>query len=200
MTELEMAIFQGYTENLGNELARLLPVLNSSPYYEKAVEMLVSCREAGNRIHVSGIGKPHYLAGYFASLLSSIGYPAYLLDGTEATHGSSGQVVPGDVAVMISYYGNPQELVKTAATLKKLGTRMIAVTGFDLSPIAKMADVHLNVYVPREGDPLGKPPRLSMLITMICLQNLSVLLQGKRNLTLEDYIQWHPNGEIGNCI
>lgn len=189
--------FTNYTDNLKKELARCFPTLCDAAYYREALALIEKTTQNGGRIHVSGIGKPHHISGYYASLLSSIGYRAYLLDGTEATHGSSGQVAPDDVVLLLSYYGNPEELVKTARTLKAMGVSLIAITGFDDSVIARLSDVHLNVFVEKEGDSLGKPPRLSMLTTMICLQNLSVLLQERSALSHETYLQWHPSGELG---
>lgn len=197
---MQSTVFKDYTDNLQKELHRMEGTLCDESYYQDALKLMLDCYARGGRVHVAGVGKPQYLAGYFASLLSSIGYCAYVLDGTEATHGSAGQVAGQDVVVLLSYYGNPPELVHTAQTLANLGIEMIAVTGFDDSVIAKMAKVHLNVFIEKEGDPLGKPPRVSMLSTMICLQNLSVLLQEKRELTQSEYLLWHPSGQLGQRI
>ena len=196
MTQWEKA-FENYTGNLTHELQRCLPRLCRKDYYREAVTLIERAVQAGGRLHISGIGKPHHIGGYVASLLSSIGFRTYTLDGTEAYHGSSGQVAPEDVVILISYYGNPQELITTAKTLRQIGCKLIAVTGFDDSRIAQLADVHLNVNVCKEGDSIGKPPRLSMLTTMICLQNLSVILQERSGLQTETYLKWHPGGDIG---
>ncbi len=58
-----------------------------------AAQLVTSAEARGGRVHVTGIGKPEHVAHYVASLLSSTGTPATFLHGTEATHGSSGQVV-----------------------------------------------------------------------------------------------------------
>jgi len=195
--EMSDAAFADYTANLTAELAEICQKLNNEAYYHDALKLLMACYQRGGRIHVTGVGKPMHIAGYIASLFSSIGFHAYTLDGTEATYGSAGQVSPKDVVIVLSYYGNPSEIVKTMQLLHSLGIQMIAVTGFDESEAARIADVHLNVHIGKEGDPIGKPPRVSMLSTMICLQNLSVLFQSVRKLTPEEYLQWHPSGEIG---
>lgn len=196
---MEISAFDAYCHNLKAELPGLIQKYEHPEYYADALALIRECQAKGKRLHVSGIGKPHHLSGYFASLFSSIGCQTYLLDGTEATHGSLGQVDPGDVVILLSYYGNPTELVKTAQSLRQMHVKMISVTGFDESEIARLSDVHLNVCIGKEGDPLNMPPRLSMLSTMICLQNLSVLLQLERGLTLEEYLTWHPNGQIGRA-
>lgn len=192
--------FARYNDNLRDEMPRLLSKFSNQAYYAEALRLIRACLESGHRLHVCGIGKPHYIAGYCASLFSSLGCQAYLLDGTEATHGSLGQVDPDDVVLLLSYYGNPVELVKTTRALCGIGVKTISVTGFDDSEIARMTDVHLNVFVGKEGDPLNKPPRLSMLSTMMCLQGLSVLLQLESGLTMDKYLTWHPSGQIGQKL
>ena len=67
---------------------------------EQAAHLILAAQEQGNRLHISGIGKPAHIAGYVASLLSSTGTPTYFLHGTEAVHGSCGQLVPGYEACM----------------------------------------------------------------------------------------------------
>ena len=86
---------------------------------EMAGNLIQEAEQKGCRIHVTGIGKPAHLAGYAASLLSSTGTPAYFLDGTEAVHGSAGQVAEQDVVIVISNSGNTAELKQTVTTLKQ---------------------------------------------------------------------------------
>jgi len=166
-------------------------------YYEEALRLLSDSEAGGGRLHITGIGKPHHVANYMASLFSSTGTPCYFLDGTEATHGSAGQVKKGDVVMAISYFGNVAELVATVNTLKRNGARIISVTGFPESEIARMGDVHLDVHVEREGDYLNKPPRISMLVSLFMLMNLSVILQARKGIDQEEYLKWHPSGQLG---
>lgn len=166
-------------------------------YYGESLRLIRRCISDGGRLHITGIGKPHHIASYMASLLSSVGTPCYLLDGTEATHGSSGQVREGDVVICISYYGNVPELVRTIETLKSNGAKTISLTGFDDSWIARNTDAHLNCHIDREGDSLGKPPRTSMLVTLYVLMGLSLILQEENGVTPESYVKYHPSGQLG---
>lgn len=178
------------------ELAKLSEKLTPD-YFQPAVALIRKAWSEQKRIHVTGIGKPQHIAAYYASLLSSLEIPCYLLDGCEATHGSSGQVAPGDVVICISYYGNVPELMHTMKTLQNNGARIISVTGFNDSWIAAHADVHLNCYVAEEGDYLNKPPRTSMLSALFVLMSLSVMLQSIKMLTPERYVRYHPSGQLG---
>lgn len=195
MGNIEQAI-KCFNQAVCEEMTRYSNKLDLS-YFQNAIEIICKSEKNGNRLHITGIGKPHHISSYMASLFSSTGTPCYLLDGTEATHGSSGQVVPGDVVICVSYYGNVPELIKTVKTLKKNGAKIIAVTGFNDSWIAKKADVHLNCHVEKEGDFLGRPPRISMLATLYTLMELSVILQEEKGINLEKYIKYHPSGELG---
>jgi len=60
-----------------------------------------------------------------------------------------------------------------------------------------MGDVHLDVHVEREGDYLNKPPRISMLVSLFMLMNLSVILQARKGIDQEEYLKWHPSGQLG---
>ncbi|EGD45951.1 sugar isomerase (SIS) [Ruminiclostridium papyrosolvens DSM 2782] len=165
--------------------------------YSEAVELILGAESNGNRVHITGIGKPAHVAGYIASLLSSTGTPAYELHGTEAVHGSSGQVKPGDVVIAISNSGETAELVGTVTTLKNNGAKIISVTGKKESWLAKNSEVFLYAGVSSEGDYLNRAPRASILAEIFILQGLSILLQCKKNVTPEQYIKWHPGGALG---
>ena len=165
-----------------------------------ARELILQVEQNHNRVHVTGIGKPGHVAGYAASLLSSTGTPTYELHGTEAVHGSAGQVLSGDVVIAISNSGETTELKATVDTLKSNGAKLIAVTGKADSWLAKQGDVTLIAGVNQEGDAMNKPPRASILAEMVMLQSLSILLQNAKNLTPQQYVKWHPGGSLGASI
>lgn len=165
--------------------------------YEKSIKLVMEAEEDGNRVHITGIGKPGHVAGYIASLLSSTGTPAYELHGTDAVHGSAGQVKPGDVVIAISNSGETAEMKATVTALKNNGAKIIAVTGKRESWLAKKGDAYLYAGVENEGDPLNRAPRASILAEVFVLQILSLLLQCKKEITPQQYVRWHPGGSLG---
>lgn len=167
-------------------------------FFKAAVELILEAERNGNRIHITGIGKPGHVAGYIASLLSSTGTPTYELHGTEAVHGSSGQVKPGDVVIAISNSGETAELKATVSTLKANGARIIGVCGNPESWLAKNSDAYLYAGVSREGDPLNRAPRASITAEIFVLQGLSLLLQCIKEISPQQYVKWHPGGTLGN--
>lgn len=164
---------------------------------QRAADMIIEAQSAGGRVHVSGIGKPGHVAGYIASLLSSTGTPAYMLHGTEAVHGSCGQLRAGDVVIFISNSGNTAEMKATVAAVKNNGCRLIGVTGNRDSWLAAESDAVLMAGVSEEGGPLNRAPRNSIWAEILVLQALSVVLQDHWKITPEQYVRWHPGGALG---
>lgn len=169
-----------------------------SAIYQQAAELIWNAEKNGNRVHITGIGKPSHVANYIASLFSSTGTPTYFLHGTEAVHGSCGQLVPGDVVICISNSGETQELKATVQAVKNNGCKVIAVTGNVDSWLARESDACLFAGVGREGGPLNRAPRSSILSEILVLQGLSVILQTAKGITPKDYVRWHPGGTLGH--
>ncbi|MFV0479588.1 MAG: SIS domain-containing protein [Anaerorhabdus sp.] len=167
---------------------------------KQATNLILNCERQGGRVHVTGIGKPGHVAGYIASLLSSTGTSAYELHGTEAVHGSCGQVKKGDVVIAISNSGETAELKATVEALKSNEAHVISCTRSKSSWLAQHTEVCLVAGVSQEGGPLNKAPRASILAEILVLQALSVLLQDAKQLTVEDYVKWHPGGSLGEGI
>jgi len=163
----------------------------------QAAGMIIDAQNAGNRLHITGIGKPAHVAQYAASLFSSTGTPTYFLHGTEAVHGSCGQLVPGDVVICISNSGETSELKATALAIRNNGCGIIALTGKPDSWLGTFADVCIQAGVEHEGGVLNRAPRASILAEIFALQCLSVLLQEHAAITPERYVKWHPGGSLG---
>ncbi|WP_010246414.1 SIS domain-containing protein [Acetivibrio cellulolyticus] len=188
--------FEDFIEVIGREINGFCKSLKVEDFFH-ALHIIQDSERKGGRVHVTGIGKPGHVSGYISSLLSSTGTPAYTLHGTEAVHGSAGQVVPGDVVIAISNSGETAELKSTVMTVKNNGAYIIGVSGKKDSWIAKVSDAFLYAGVSEEGGPLNRAPRASILAEIIVLQALSVLLQCSKGLTPSQYVKWHPGGMLG---
>ena len=164
---------------------------------EAAADLIVEAQKNGGRVHVSGIGKPGHISGYIASLMSSTGNPTYFLHGTEAVHGSCGQLVPGDVVIFISNSGETAEMHSTVLAVKNNGCKVIGVSGSRNSWLASESAVHIFAGIEKEGGPMGRAPRMSILAETLVLQALSVALQAHKDVTPQQYVKWHPGGALG---
>ncbi|HOJ48806.1 MAG TPA: SIS domain-containing protein [Bacillota bacterium] len=191
-----MDALKNFLESAKNELTYFIDNI-SRDEIDRAVQIIEESRRNGGRLHITGIGKPSHVATYAASLISSTGTPAYYLHGTEAVHGSCGQLAEEDVVICISNSGNTAELKATAAAVRNYGCKIIAVTGNKDSWLAKFADCHIFAGVRHEGGPLNRAPRNSYLVETLVLQCISVVLQEHVNLTPAQYVKRHPGGTLG---
>jgi sugar/nucleoside kinase (ribokinase family)/D-arabinose 5-phosphate isomerase GutQ len=169
----------------------------STTMFERALALIRASRKRGGRVHVTGIGKPEHVAHYGASLLSSTGTPATFLHATEVVHGSAGQIVKGDVVIAISNSGETRELREAVAAAKRMGAKVIGVTGNPESSMARESDVVLDAGVSREGGPLGLAPRASAAAEVLVLGSLAAALERETGFTREQYNLRHPGGTLG---
>lgn len=165
--------------------------------YEAAAALILDSQRSGGRLHITGIGKPGHVSNYMASLFSSTGIPCYFLHGTEAVHGSCGQLVAGDVVIAISNSGETGELKATVLAIKNNGCKVIGVSGDAGSWLAQHSDVFLFAGVQEEGGPLNRAPRNSILAETLTLQALSVALQVEKGWSSAQYVRCHPGGKLG---
>ena len=129
--------------------------------YEAAAQLILDSQAKGGRLHVTGIGKCSHVSTYAASLFSSTGNPAYYLHGTEAVHGSCGQLAAGDVVIAISNSGETAELKATVLAVQNNGCKVIGVSGNPNSWLAKHTDAFLFAGVKAgAAAPEPGPPQL----------------------------------------
>jgi arabinose-5-phosphate isomerase len=185
-----------FLDTARSELERLTSRVRPSEI-RAAARHIIAAEAAGARVHLTGVGKPEHVAHYVASLLSSTGTPATFLHGTEAAHGSVGQLRPGDVLIAISKSGETPELLAAVEAARSLGAWVLALTADARSPLGRSADQVLEARVDAEGGPLGLAPRASILAEILVLQALSVELQSAKGLTREEYHRRHPAGTLG---
>lgn len=194
-TESKQAVDTFFT-TVDAELKRFIQA-RSAGDYEAAAQLIRESQAKGGRIHVTGIGKCSHVSTYAASLLSSTGNPAYYLHGTEAVHGSCGQLVAGDVVICISNSGETEELKCTVEAIKNYGCKVIGLSGGEGSWLDRNSDVCLIAKVKEEGGPLNRAPMSSVLVECMAIQGLAVMLETQCGLTVKDYIKRHPGGKLG---
>jgi arabinose-5-phosphate isomerase len=152
------------------------------------------------RVVVSGIGKSGHIARKIASTLASTGTPALFVHAAEASHGDLGMITKNDILVAISYSGEATELLSIVPIIKRMGAKLIAMTGSDTSSLALLADVHLNVQVEKEACPLNLAPTASTTATLAMGDALAVALLDARGFGEEDFARSHPGGALGRRL
>jgi len=158
------------------------------------------CLNTSGRIVVTGMGKSGHIGGKIAATLASTGTPAFFVHPAEASHGDLGMITDQDLLLAVSYSGETQEVVTLLPLLKRMGTRLISITGKSTSTLAKAADAHLNVSVSEEACPLNLAPTASTTATLAMGDALAVALLECRGFTAEDFALSHPSGTLGKRL
>ena len=139
---------QVFLDTVKNDLSAFAENMNMEEI-EAAAQLIIEAQKKGNRVHVSGIGKPGHIAGYISSVMSSTGNPTYFLHGTEAVHGSCGQLVEGDIVIFISNSGETAEMRSTVLAVKKnVGD---AVKAGDVVIVLEAMKMENDIVAPCDG-------------------------------------------------
>jgi arabinose-5-phosphate isomerase len=165
--------------------------------FEHAVRTILNCR---GRVVVTGMGKSGLIGKKIAATLASTGTPALFLHPAEGIHGDLGMVTRGDIVIALSNSGETEELARMLPSLKRLGIRIIALTGNTDSTLAKNSDVVIDVGVREEACPLGLAPTASTTATLAMGDALAVALLEQRGFREEDFACFHPGGTLGKKL
>lgn len=162
-----------------------------------AVRLIIRCK---GRVVVTGMGKPGLIGQKISATLASTGTPSYSLHPAEALHGDLGRVVKQDVLLMISNSGETDELVRLIPLVKKIGAKVIAITGKRDSTLGKHADVLLDIGPIPEACPLGLAPTTSTTAMLALGDALALAVLKERGFTAEDFAGFHPGGSLGRKL
>ena len=158
------------------------------------------CLDIDGRVVVTGMGKSGHISGKIAATLASTGTPSFFVHPAEASHGDLGMITKHDLLLAVSYSGETQEVVTILPLIKRMGARLISMTGKPGSTLARAADVHLDVSVSEEACPLNLAPTASTTATLAMGDALAVALLESRGFTAEDFAMSHPSGSLGKRL
>ena len=158
------------------------------------------CLDTDGRVVVTGMGKSGHIGGKIAATLASTGTPSFFMHPAEASHGDLGMITPNDTLLAVSYSGETQEVVTILPLVKRMGAKLISMTGKPRSTLALAADVHLDVSVSVEACPLNLTPTASTTATLAMGDAIAVALLECRGFTEEDFALSHPSGTLGKRL
>lgn len=181
---IESAAVAALTERLGAD-------------FERAVALILAAK---GRVVVSGMGKSGHIARKIAATMASTGTPAYFVHPGEAAHGDLGMIQPDDVLIALSNSGTAEELLIIVPLVKRMGAPLIAITGNPESPLAKLADAHLDAGVVEEACPLNLAPTASTTAALAMGDALAVALLEAHGFGAEDFARSHPAGALGRKL
>ena len=158
------------------------------------------CIATPGRVIVIGMGKSGHIGNKIAATLASTGTPSFFVHPAEASHGDLGMITADDLVLAVSYSGETDEIVTILPLVKRMGARLVSMTGNPKSTLAKAADVHLDVSVSEEACPLNLAPTASTTATLAMGDALAVALLENRGFTAEDFALSHPSGALGKRL
>src|SRR4051812_46323024 len=162
-----------------------------------AVALLQSTRGS---VIVSGVGKAGLIGQKIAATFASTGTRSHFLHPSEALHGDLGRVCAQDTALVLSFSGHTDEVVRILPPLRKLGASIIAVTSRSDSPLAQQAAITLDLGSIREACPLGLAPTASTTAMLALGDALALVLSQMRAFSHEDFARYHPGGNLGRKL
>jgi len=165
--------------------------------FADAVEVIYKSK---GRVILTGMGKSGLIARKIVATMNSTGTAAIYLHPTDALHGDLGMVRKEDVVIIISKSGTTDELARLFPMFKRLGVKIIAMSGNKDSDLAVESDIFLDISVKEEACPHDLAPTSSTTATLVMGDALSVALLEKRNFTLDDFAFLHPGGSLGKRL
>lgn len=165
--------------------------------FVRACELILNSK---GRVVVVGMGKSGHVGNKIAATLASTGTTAFFVHPAEASHGDMGMITRDDVVLALSNSGSTAEIVTLLPLIKRLGIRLISMTGNPDSPLAKAAEVNLDARVSQEACPLNLAPTSSTTASLVLGDALAIALLEARGFTAEDFAFSHPGGALGRRL
>ena len=165
--------------------------------FAQAVELISLTRA---RVIVIGMGKSGLIGRKIAATLSSCGTPALFIHPAEAGHGDLGMIVKDDIIIAISYSGDTKEIIDLLDFVKRIGVKLVTITGNKRSKLAQHSDIVLEAKVTREAEPSGLVPTASSTAALALGDALAVALMKKKGFREKDFLAVHPKGQLGKLI
>jgi arabinose-5-phosphate isomerase len=165
--------------------------------FDCAVRLLRQCK---GRVIVTGMGKSGIICRKIAATLTSTGTPAFFLHPAEAIHGDLGVLQSDDVIVALSYSGETDEILRLLETIRRLGAKLVAITGCARSTLAQAADVAIDCSVTEEACPMNLVPTASTTAALAIGDALAMTLLVEKGFRVEDFANLHPGGKLGKRL
>ncbi|MBU0759903.1 MAG: KpsF/GutQ family sugar-phosphate isomerase [Candidatus Omnitrophica bacterium] len=178
-----------------DSIKRLISRINKD--FEKAVNLIFASK---GRVVVTGMGKAGIIGEKISATLASTGTPSLWMHSAEAIHGDLGRVKKEDLIIAISNSGETEETIRLIPHIKKIGARLIAITGNMRSTLAKNSDAVLDVSIKEEACPLGLAPMASTTTMLAMGDALCAALIDKRGFKKSDFAFLHPGGSLGKQL
>ena len=174
---------------------RLIPRVNRR--FGAAVGLLAGCK---GRVIVTGMCKAGLIGQKLSATLASTGTPSHWIHPAEAIHGDVGRITRQDVLITLSNSGETEELTRLPPAIKRIGSKLIALTGNPRSTLARHSDIVIDVRVDKEACSLNLAPTSSTTAMLAMGDALAVVVAEQKVFKERDFALLHPGGQLGRRL
>jgi arabinose-5-phosphate isomerase len=151
-------------------------------------------------VAVTGVGKAGLVGQRISASFASTGTPSHFLNPVDALHGDLGRVRRNDVALLLSYSGETDELVRLLDFLKRQQVAMVAITSSRTSAVGTYADITVELGKIEEVCPHGLAPTSTVNCISAVGDALVLGVMSLRQFSREDFGAFHPGGSLGRKL
>ena len=193
--EVDLTLARNVLEAEGKSILAIAEHVGES--FARAAQAIIACE---GKVVLTGIGKAGIIGRKVSATLASTGTPSIFLHPVEALHGDIGRVGRGDIAVLLSHSGATEEIVRLLDHIKSRGARLVALTGWQDSPLGRHADITVCYGQIEEACPHGLAPTVSTSCMLALGDALALTVMQMRKFQPEDFAAYHPAGSLGRKL
>lgn len=165
--------------------------------FEEIVKTVYECK---GKVIFTGMGKPGHIAKKLAATFASLGTPSFCLHPAEAQHGDLGMVSKEDVVIAISFSGESEEVTRILPNIKKIGAKLIGISGNRNSTLIKQSDLYFVLPQIEEACYMKLAPTSSTTVALILGDAIAVVCAKLKAFSKKDYALFHPAGSLGKSL
>ncbi len=154
------------------------------------------------RVICCGVGKSAKILDKISSTFSSVGISSFVLDVTDANHGSLGAIKKDDIFLIASFSGNSSELLNILKFAKKFKIKIIGISSNIKSKLISVADIKLVTPKIKEAGnkDLDFVPTASSTMLVALGDAIAMSIAKKRSFKKENFGHFHPSGSLGKNL
>lgn len=163
-------------------------------------QVITLIMNSSGRVVITGVGKSADVGRKIVATLNSTGTPALFVHAGDAVHGDLGGIQTGDVVLCLSKSGRSAEVLSLAPLLNAANHPLVAVTGSEDSPLARLSQHILIAGVDPEACPFDLAPTTSTAVQMALGDAIALCLMESKGFGAEDFAKNHPGGTLGKKL
>lgn len=167
---------------------------------EVFLSFLDTVMQCDGKVILTGMGKAGHIARKIAATFSSLGTPSFYIHPAESLHGDLGMVTDKDVVIAISHSGESVEVVQMIPVIRRIGAKLLCITGNAQSTLARYSDVTEVLPEFEEACYLGLAPTSTTTAALVYGDALAVTVSRMKGFKREDFGLYHPAGALGRKL